>query len=69
MPHGRVLLLAAFAVQIPIFDVISDGSFKSLILPSVAMAVPIICIATRVLPVSYTHLVVYKRQVHIRPDL
>ena len=28
---------------------ISDGSFKSLILPSVAMAVPIICIAARVL--------------------
>ena len=44
-----LLLLAAFAVQIPIFDVISDGSFKSLILPSAAMAVPIICIATRVL--------------------
>ncbi|MFR1805134.1 MAG: ABC transporter permease [Faecalispora jeddahensis] len=43
-----LLLLAAFAVQIPIFDVISDGSFKSLILPSAAMAVPIICIATRV---------------------
>ena len=44
-----LILLTAFAVQIPIFSVISDGSFKSLILPSVAMAVPIICIAARVL--------------------
>lgn len=44
-----LILLTAFAVQIPIFNVISDGSFKSLILPSVAMAVPIICIAARVL--------------------
>lgn len=35
-----LILLTAFAVQIPIFSVISDGSFKSLILPSVAMAVP-----------------------------
>ena len=39
-----LILLTAFAVQIPIFSVISDGSFKSL-----AMAVPIICIAARVL--------------------
>lgn len=44
-----LILLTAFAVQIPIFSVISDGSFKSLILPSVAMAVPIVCIAARVL--------------------
>lgn len=44
-----LILLTAFAVQIPIFKVISDGSMKSLILPSVAMAVPIICISTRVL--------------------
>lgn len=44
-----LILLTAFAVQIPIFSVISDGSFKSLILPSAAMAVPIICIAARVL--------------------
>ena len=34
-----LILLTAFAVQIPSFSVISDGSFKSLILPSVAMAV------------------------------
>lgn len=44
-----LILLTAFAVQIPIFKVISDGSMKSLILPSVAMAVPIICISARVL--------------------
>ena len=44
-----LILLTAFAVQIPIFSVISDGSFKSLILPSAAMAFPIICIAARVL--------------------
>lgn len=37
-----LILLTAFAVQIPIFSVISDGSFKSLILPSMAMAVPTI---------------------------
>jgi len=47
-----LVLLTAFAVKIPIFNVISDGSFKSLILPSVAMAVPIICISTRVLRAS-----------------
>lgn len=47
-----LVLLTAFAVKIPIFNVISDGSFKSLILPSVAMAVPIICISARVLRAS-----------------
>lgn len=47
-----LILLTAFAVNIPIFNVISDGSFKSMILPSAAMAVPIICIATRVLRAS-----------------
>lgn len=47
-----LILLTAFAVNIPVFNVISDGSFKSMILPSVAMAVPIICIATRVLRAS-----------------
>ena len=41
-----------FAVNIPIFSVIADGSIKSLILPSIAMAVPIICISTRVLRAS-----------------
>jgi len=47
-----LVLLTAFAVKIPIFNVISDGSFKSMILPSAAMAVPIICIAARVLRAS-----------------
>lgn len=47
-----LVLLTAFAVKIPIFKVISDGSFKSMILPSAAMAVPIICIAARVLRAS-----------------
>lgn len=44
-----LIFLTVFAVRIPIFNVIADGSLKSLILPSAAMAVPIICIATRVL--------------------
>lgn len=47
-----LILLTAFAVNIPIFNVIADGSIKSLILPSVAMAIPIICISTRVLRAS-----------------
>ncbi len=47
-----LVLLAVFAVKIPLFHVIADGSFKSLILPSISMAVPIICIATRVLRAS-----------------
>lgn len=47
-----LVLLTAFAVKIPIFRVIADGSLKSLILPSISMAVPIICIATRVLRAS-----------------
>lgn len=44
-----LILLTAFAVKIPVFQVISNGSIKSLILPSVSMAVPIICISVRVL--------------------
>lgn len=44
-----LILLTAFAVKIPLFSVVSDGSLSSLILPSIAMAVPIICIASRVL--------------------
>ena len=44
-----LILLIVFAVNIPIFKVIADGSIKSLILPSVALAIPVICIATRVL--------------------
>lgn len=47
-----LVLLTVFAVKIPIFRVIADGSLKSLILPSISMAVPIICIATRVLRAS-----------------
>ncbi len=47
-----LVLLTVFAVNIPLFHVIADGSFKSLILPSISMAVPIICIATRVLRAS-----------------
>ena len=42
-------MLIAFAVEIPIFSVISDGSIKSLILPSVSIAIPIACISIRVL--------------------
>ena len=44
-----LILLMVFAVKIPLFAVVSDGSLPSLILPSLAMAVPIICIAVRVL--------------------
>lgn len=47
-----LILLTAFAVEIPIFNVISDGSLKSLILPSVSMAFPVICISIRVLRAS-----------------
>lgn len=47
-----LVLLFVFAVRIPIFSVIANGSLKSLILPSVSMAMPIICIATRVLRAS-----------------
>lgn len=44
-----LILLIAFAVEIPIFSVISDGSVKSLILPSISIAIPIACISIRVL--------------------
>ena len=44
-----LILLIAFAVEIPIFSVISDGSIKSLILPSISIAIPIACISIRVL--------------------
>ncbi|WP_072772893.1 ABC transporter permease [Desulfitobacterium chlororespirans] len=47
-----LILLAVFAVRIPIFQVIADGSLKSFILPSIAMAFPIICISIRVLRAS-----------------
>lgn len=45
-----LILLIAFAVEDSlIFSVISDGSIKSLILPSVSIAIPIACISIRVL--------------------
>lgn len=47
-----LILLAVFAVRIPIFQVIGDGSLKSFILPSIAMAFPITCISIRVLRAS-----------------
>lgn len=47
-----LMLLTAFAVEIPIFKVIFDGSLKALILPSISMAFPIMCISTRVLRAS-----------------
>jgi ABC-type dipeptide/oligopeptide/nickel transport system permease component len=47
-----LMLLMAFAVEIPIFKVISDGSMKSMILPSIAMSFPITCISIRVLRAS-----------------
>ncbi len=47
-----LILLTAFAVKLPIFKVISDGSLKSLILPSIAMAFPVMCISVRVLRAS-----------------
>ncbi|MHB8064069.1 MAG: ABC transporter permease [Ruminiclostridium sp.] len=47
-----LILLTAFAVEIPIFKVIFDGSLKSLILPSISMAFPIMCISIRVLRAS-----------------
>lgn len=44
-----LILLIAFAVEIPIFRVIFDGSLKALILPSISMAFPVMCISVRVL--------------------
>lgn len=44
-----LMLLVAFAIKIPIFNVISDGSFKSLVLPSLALSIPITGISIRVL--------------------
>src|SRR5699024_12030056 len=48
-----LILLTAFAVNIPIFNVIADGSIKSLILPSIAMAVTIIFLSIRILIASF----------------
>ncbi|ACL21990.1 binding-protein-dependent transport systems inner membrane component [Desulfitobacterium hafniense DCB-2] len=47
-----LILLTVFAVRMPVFQVIADGSLKSFILPSVAMAFPITCISIRVLRAS-----------------
>lgn len=47
-----LILLTAFAVEIPVFKVIFDGSLKSLILPSISMAFPVMCISVRVLRAS-----------------
>lgn len=43
------ILLTALAVSIPIFKVVDYGNLKSLILPSIAMAVPVICSSVRIL--------------------
>lgn len=43
------LLLLVFAVFIPIFVVVDFGSLRSLILPSLTIAVPVICSLTRML--------------------
>lgn len=43
------LLLTAFAIQIPVFKVIDYGSFRSLILPSVTLAIPVIFSSVRML--------------------
>ncbi len=47
-----LILLTAFAVEIPVFKVIFDGSLKALILPSISMAFPVMCISVRVLRAS-----------------
>ena len=44
------LLLLAFAVKISIFTVLPQQGIKGLILPSFALAVPIICSTIRVFP-------------------
>ncbi len=44
-----LILLTAFAVELPVFKVIFDGSLKALILPSISMAFPVMCISVRVL--------------------
>lgn len=43
------LLLVIFAIRIPIFKVIDSGNFKSMVLPSIAMALPITCSLIRML--------------------
>lgn len=41
------IMLIMFAIMIPIFDVVDYGSFKSLILPSLTLAIPIISSSIR----------------------
>ncbi|WDV46500.1 ABC transporter permease [Clostridiaceae bacterium M8S5] len=41
------MLLVLFAIIIPVFDVVDYGSFKSLILPSLTLAIPIISSSIR----------------------
>lgn len=43
------LLLTAFAISIPIFKVVDYGNLQSLILPSITLAVPVICASVRML--------------------
>lgn len=43
------ILLILFAITIPIFKVVDYGSFKSIILPSITLAIPIISSSVRVL--------------------
>jgi ABC-type dipeptide/oligopeptide/nickel transport system permease component len=46
------ILLTIFAITIPIFKIVDYGSFKSIILPSITMALPIISSSVRVLRVT-----------------
>lgn len=43
------ILLTIFAITIPIFKIVDYGNFKSIILPSITLAVPIISSSVRVL--------------------
>lgn len=43
------ILLSIFAISIPMFKVVDFGSFKSMILPSVTLAIPVACGITRLL--------------------
>ena len=43
------LLLSLFAITIPIFRVVEYGNFRSLILPSITLAIPVISSSTKLL--------------------
>jgi len=43
------LLLIAFAISLPIFKVVDYGNINSLILPSITLALPVICSSVRIL--------------------